>query len=120
MPVPATGPVGVMLTAMATPFDADGALDVTGVQRLAVHLVDVLGNDGLVVNGTTGESPTTTDDEDGDVGAAGDGRLQIITGMSGVQRVILFIGLLQLVWEWTVTSTWHAKRLRRGPMASWS
>ena len=40
MPVPATGPVGVMLTAMATPFDADGALDVAGVQRLAVQLTD--------------------------------------------------------------------------------
>jgi 4-hydroxy-tetrahydrodipicolinate synthase len=63
MPVPATGPIGVMLTAMATPFGADGSLDLPGVQRLATHLVDVLGNDGLVVNGTTGESPTTTDDE---------------------------------------------------------
>ena len=52
-----------MLTAMATPFDADGALDVAGTQRLAEHLVDDLGNDGLVVNGTTGESPTTTDAE---------------------------------------------------------
>lgn len=63
MPVPATGPIGVMLTAMATPFAADGSLDVDGVQRLAEHLVDTLGNDGLVVNGTTGESPTTTDAE---------------------------------------------------------
>ena len=63
MPVPATGPVGVMLTAMATPFGADGGLDVAGAQRLAIHLVDTLGNDGLVVNGTTGESPTTTDAE---------------------------------------------------------
>jgi 4-hydroxy-tetrahydrodipicolinate synthase len=52
-----------MLTAMATPFGPDGALDVPGVQRLAEHLVDTLGNDGLVVNGTTGESPTTTDAE---------------------------------------------------------
>lgn len=60
---PAIGPVGVMLTAMATPFGPDGALDVPGVQRLAEHLVDTLGNDGLVVNGTTGESPTTTDAE---------------------------------------------------------
>lgn len=85
MPVPATGPVGVMLTAMATPFDADGALDVTGVQRLAVHLVDVLGNDGLVVNGTTGESPTTTDDEKATVvravkEAVGD-RARVIAGV---------------------------------------
>jgi 4-hydroxy-tetrahydrodipicolinate synthase len=63
MPVPATGPIGVVLTAMATPFAGDGSLDVAGTQRLAEHLVDDLGNDGLVVNGTTGESPTTTDDE---------------------------------------------------------
>ncbi|MFZ9986441.1 MAG: 4-hydroxy-tetrahydrodipicolinate synthase [Candidatus Nanopelagicales bacterium] len=63
MPVPASGPVGVMLTAMVTPFTAEGALDVDGAQRLATHLVDDLGNDGLVVNGTTGESPTTTDEE---------------------------------------------------------
>jgi 4-hydroxy-tetrahydrodipicolinate synthase len=47
---------------MVTPFDADGALDVPRAQELAKHLVD-LGNDGLVVNGTTGESPTTSDAE---------------------------------------------------------
>jgi 4-hydroxy-tetrahydrodipicolinate synthase len=52
-----------MLTAMATPFAADGSLDVPGAQRLAEHLVDTLGNDGLVLNGTTGESPTTSDAE---------------------------------------------------------
>ncbi|BBB00543.1 putative dihydrodipicolinate synthase [Actinacidiphila reveromycinica] len=55
-------PFGRVLTAMVTPFTADGALDVDGAQRLAAHLVDQ-GNDGLVVNGTTGESPTTSDDE---------------------------------------------------------
>ncbi|WP_039921739.1 4-hydroxy-tetrahydrodipicolinate synthase [Amycolatopsis decaplanina] len=55
-------PFGRVLTAMATPFDADGALDLKRAQELAEHLVD-LGNDGLVVNGTTGESPTTTDAE---------------------------------------------------------
>lgn len=63
MAAPAVGPVGTMLTAMVTPFLSDGTLDVDGVQRLATHLVDDLGNDGLVVNGTTGEAPTTTDDE---------------------------------------------------------
>jgi 4-hydroxy-tetrahydrodipicolinate synthase len=51
-----------MLTAMVTPFTADGALDLDGAQRLADHLVDA-GNDGLIVNGTTGESPTTSDEE---------------------------------------------------------
>ncbi|MGI9197574.1 MAG: 4-hydroxy-tetrahydrodipicolinate synthase [Candidatus Nanopelagicales bacterium] len=63
MPAPPVGPIGVMLTAMVTPFSSDGALDVQGAQRLAAHLVDTLGNDGLVVNGTTGEAPTTTDEE---------------------------------------------------------
>jgi 4-hydroxy-tetrahydrodipicolinate synthase len=47
---------------MVTPFTPDGALDLDGARRLAAHLVDA-GNDGLVVNGTTGESPTTSDQE---------------------------------------------------------
>src|SRR5581483_3704395 len=55
-------PFGRVLTAMVTPFTADGALDLGGAQRLATHLVDA-GNDGLVISGTTGESPTTTDEE---------------------------------------------------------
>ncbi len=53
-----------MLTAMVSPFTADGALDLEGSQALATHLVDRLGHDGLVINGTTGESPTKTDEED--------------------------------------------------------
>lgn len=55
-------PFGRVLTAMVTPFTADGALDLDGAQRLAAHLVDA-GNDGLILNGTTGESPTTSDGE---------------------------------------------------------
>ncbi|KRV51064.1 4-hydroxy-tetrahydrodipicolinate synthase [Wenjunlia vitaminophila] len=55
-------PFGRVLTAMVTPFTADGAVDVDGAQRLAAHLVDA-GNDGLVLSGTTGESPTTSDVE---------------------------------------------------------
>ncbi|HYY11039.1 MAG TPA: 4-hydroxy-tetrahydrodipicolinate synthase [Kineosporiaceae bacterium] len=55
-------PFGGLLTAMVTPFDRDGALDLEAAQRLAVHLVE-RGNDGLVVSGTTGESPTTTNAE---------------------------------------------------------
>ena len=54
--------LGTLLTAMVTPFSADGSLDTTGAAQLANHLVDA-GCDGLVVSGTTGESPTTTDDE---------------------------------------------------------
>ena len=57
-------PFGVMLTAMVSPFHADGSLDLDGAQRLAAHLVDQLGHDGLVINGTTGESATKTDAED--------------------------------------------------------
>src|SRR5688500_12532185 len=56
-------PFGRVLTAMVTPFTADGDLDLDGAQRLATHLVDAGGNDGLVVNGTTGESPTLSDEE---------------------------------------------------------
>ncbi|TWP50205.1 4-hydroxy-tetrahydrodipicolinate synthase [Lentzea tibetensis] len=59
-------PFGRVLTAMITPFDAQGALDLGKAQDLAKHLVD-LGNDGLVVNGTTGESPTTSDAEKSDL-----------------------------------------------------
>jgi 4-hydroxy-tetrahydrodipicolinate synthase len=56
-------PFGRVLTAMVTPFTADGSLDLKGAQRLAEHLVDVGGNDGLIVNGTTGEAPTMSDPE---------------------------------------------------------
>lgn len=62
-------PFGRVLTAMVTPFTPDGALDVDAAQRVATYLVD-RGNDGLVVSGTTGESPTTTIDEDGRLLAA--------------------------------------------------
>lgn len=51
-----------MLTAKVTPFKPTGTLDTDAATRLANHLVDS-GCDGLVLSGTTGESPTTTDDE---------------------------------------------------------
>ncbi|HZU48608.1 MAG TPA: 4-hydroxy-tetrahydrodipicolinate synthase [Mycobacterium sp.] len=54
--------LGTLLTAMVTPFGSDGSLDEAAAGRLANHLVDA-GCDGLVISGTTGESPTTTDDE---------------------------------------------------------
>ncbi|MFF5978220.1 4-hydroxy-tetrahydrodipicolinate synthase [Streptomyces olindensis] len=53
---------GRALCAMVTPFSDSGALDLDGAQRLAAHLVEN-GCDGLVLSGTTGESPTTTDAE---------------------------------------------------------
>ncbi|MFE1252138.1 4-hydroxy-tetrahydrodipicolinate synthase [Streptomyces sp. NPDC058735] len=57
-----TLPFGRALCAMITPFTPSGALDPDGAQRLAAHLVGH-GCDGLVLSGTTGESPTTTDAE---------------------------------------------------------
>src|SRR5437762_4904184 len=56
-------PFGRLLTAMVTPMRPDGSLDLDGATRLATHLVDEQGNDGLVISGTTGEAPTTTDAE---------------------------------------------------------
>ncbi|WP_433614163.1 4-hydroxy-tetrahydrodipicolinate synthase [Dactylosporangium sp. CA-139114] len=56
-------PFGRLLSAMVTPFGPDGSLDVDGAARLAAHLVDEQEHDGLVVNGTTGESATTSDAE---------------------------------------------------------
>ena len=53
---------GNVLTAMVTPFDASGALDLDGAQRLAKWL-QANGNDGLVIAGTTGEAPVLTDNE---------------------------------------------------------
>ncbi|MEU6377794.1 4-hydroxy-tetrahydrodipicolinate synthase [Streptomyces sp. NPDC046909] len=62
MPHSAAPPFGRALCAMITPFTEGGALDLDGAQRLAARLVDG-GCDGLVLSGTTGESPTTTDAE---------------------------------------------------------
>src|SRR5262245_36503482 len=76
MPTPPTAtpgrPFGRVLTAMVTPFDADGALDLERAQELAEHLVE-LGNDGLVLNGTTGESRTASDRAKADLSRAGVG-----------------------------------------------
>jgi 4-hydroxy-tetrahydrodipicolinate synthase len=77
-------PFGRVLTAMVTPFTADAALDLDGAQRLATHLVNA-GNDGLVISGTTGESPTTSDEEKDAllravIEAVGD-RAQVIAGV---------------------------------------
>ena len=54
--------LGEVLTAIATPFREDGAVDVDAFRRLCLHLVEN-GSDGVVVAGTTGEAPTLTDDE---------------------------------------------------------
>lgn len=54
---------GRVLTAMVTPFAADGSIDLDGAVKLAKYLTTEGGNDGLIINGTTGESPTLTQDE---------------------------------------------------------
>ncbi len=54
---------GRVLTAMITPFNSDGSLDLDGAQTLAKYLTNEGGNDGLVIAGTTGESPTLSQDE---------------------------------------------------------
>ncbi len=58
-----SAPFGRLLTAMVTPMTADGAMDYAGAARLADYLVTSMRNDGLVISGTTGESPTTSDAE---------------------------------------------------------
>ncbi|BEH01355.1 4-hydroxy-tetrahydrodipicolinate synthase [Brooklawnia propionicigenes] len=55
--------LGRLATAMVTPFNAEGAVDLAKAQELACRLVDEQRNDIVLVNGTTGEAPTTTDDE---------------------------------------------------------
>lgn len=73
-----------MLTAMVTPFQPDGSVDLDAVAKVAAHLVDH-GHDGIVVSGTTGESPTTTVAEDGEIlravkDAVG-GRASVVAGV---------------------------------------
>ncbi|HEY0936282.1 MAG TPA: 4-hydroxy-tetrahydrodipicolinate synthase [Trebonia sp.] len=63
MTTTAAAPFGRLMTAMITPMTRDGAVDYDGTATLAAYLVDDMRNEGLVVNGTTGEAPTTTDAE---------------------------------------------------------
>ena len=76
--IDAFGSVG---TAMVTPFKRDGSIDYASVEKVANHLVE-LGNDMLVVSGTTGESPTTTDDEKVEL-------LRVVRGVIGKRAKII-------------------------------
>jgi len=71
------------LTAMVTPFKDDLSIDWAGVEKLATHLVST-GHDGIVVNGTTGEAPTTSDEEKIEiikvVRKAVDGKAKVVAG----------------------------------------
>ena len=76
-------PFGTLLTAMVTPMTADGAVDRAGVAAVVDHLL-ATGHDGIVVNGTTGESSTLTTEESIDVvrlvAEHVDGRAQVVAG----------------------------------------
>jgi 4-hydroxy-tetrahydrodipicolinate synthase len=78
-------PLGRLLTAMVTPFDVSGALDLAAAADLADYLVTEQANDALVINGTTGEAPTTSDAEKADlvraVVDAVDGRALVVAGV---------------------------------------
>jgi 4-hydroxy-tetrahydrodipicolinate synthase len=76
---------------MVSPFDVAGSLDLDAAGQLATYLVDGQANDGLVINGTTGEAPTTTDGEKSDlvravVEAVGD-RAKVIAGVGTFDTV---------------------------------
>ncbi len=78
-------PFGRLLTAMVTPMTSEGAVDYAGAARLADYLVTQMRNDGLVISGTTGESPTTSDAEKDRllrtvIGAVGD-RAIVVAGV---------------------------------------
>jgi 4-hydroxy-tetrahydrodipicolinate synthase len=78
-------PVGRVLTAMVTPFDVSGALDLDAAAGLAEYLVTEQANDAIVINGTTGEAPTTSDAEKAEllraVVDAVDGRALVVAGV---------------------------------------
>jgi 4-hydroxy-tetrahydrodipicolinate synthase len=84
-------PFGQVLTAMVTPFRKDAAVDLDTAAALASYLVDEQGNDGLVINGTGGEAPTTTDAEKADlirvVADTVGSRAQIVAGVGTFDTV---------------------------------
>ena len=85
MAAKADPPFGRLLTAMVTPFGPDGSVDLDAAAALATTLVDQDAHDGLVINGTGGEAPTTSDREKADlvravVDAVGD-RAHVVAGV---------------------------------------
>lgn len=85
--------LGNVVTAMATPFTGDGGLDLDGAQELADHLV-THGTETVLVCGTTGESPTLSEDEQSDllgavIGAVGDrGQVMMGTGSNSTAKTV--------------------------------
>jgi len=91
MPASPQPPFGRLLTAMVTPFTVAGELDTRTAASLAEYLVDVQRNDALVISGTTGESPTTSDAEKAELisvvrDAVGD-RARVVAGVGTFDTV---------------------------------
>src|ERR1700760_3685029 len=84
-------PFGRVLTAMVSPFDVAGDLDLDAAVRLATYLVDEQANDGLVINGTTGEAPTTTDAEKAELVEA------VVEAVGNRAKVIAGVGTFDTV-----------------------
>jgi len=96
-----SAPFGTVLTAMVTPFREDGSVDLDAAQRVARHLVDH-GHDGLVISGTTGESATTTKEEDGEILAA------VRDAVGDRAKLVAGVGTND-----TSTSVWLAQQARK-------
>lgn len=91
MPMHTEPPFGRLLTAMVTPFSVAGELDTDNAAKLAGYLVDSQHNDALVISGTTGEAPTTSDAEKAELIAAvreavGD-RAKVVAGVGTFDTV---------------------------------
>jgi 4-hydroxy-tetrahydrodipicolinate synthase len=76
-----TPPFGRLITAMVTPFKKSGEIDWAGLEKIAAHLI-VTGHDAIAVNGTTGEAPTTSDDEKDQI-------IKAVRGVVGAQVKII-------------------------------
>jgi 4-hydroxy-tetrahydrodipicolinate synthase len=94
---------GKLLTAMLTPFDKAGGVNYGEAARLATYLVDVQKNDGLVINGTTGESPTLTESE----------KLQLLTTVLDAvgNRAAILFGAGTYNTAESIDMTRHAEKL---------
>jgi 4-hydroxy-tetrahydrodipicolinate synthase len=84
-------PFGRLLTAMVTPFTVAGEVDLPTARELAAYLVDEQHNDGLVINGTTGEAPTTSDAEKTDLVAA------VVDAVGDRARIVAGVGTFDTV-----------------------
>jgi 4-hydroxy-tetrahydrodipicolinate synthase len=76
-----TPPFGRLITAMVTPFKKSGEIDWAGLEKIAAHLI-ATGHDAIAVNGTTGEAPTTSDDEKDQI-------IKAVRGVVGAQVKII-------------------------------